>query len=126
MTFVNPAYPLATPPYIGPTSYLLPNDTLPGAYDSSYLSPRYDDADFPEYERYRGYGNRYDDYRYKNEERRKDIFGLPVLGGDEKGDGGFGMGSGLIGLLIGKLLPALLGGGKDGKEGGGLLGGLLG
>lgn len=126
MTFVNPAYPLATPPYISPTSYLLPNDT---AHDSSYLSPRYGSdyptyrTGIPEYEDYMKSHTRYK--KDKDNDRREDIFGLPVLGGDEKGDGGFGLGSGLIGLLVGKLLPALLGGGKN-DEKSGFLGGLLG
>ncbi len=118
MTFVNPAYPLATPPYIGPTSYLLPNDT---AHDSSYLSPRHG-SDYPTY---RTGISEYEDYmKYRKKDKdeaddhNKGLFGLPKIGELDTG-------SGLIGLLIGKLLPALLGGGKDGEHGG-LLGGLFG
>jgi hypothetical protein len=53
-------------------------------------------------------------------ENRTGLFGGPVLGADEKGNGGLDVFSGVGGFLLSKLL----GGGKDG--GGGLFGGLFG
>ncbi len=126
MTFpVNAYRPVATPDYLPPTSYLLPTYTPKESYVASHTSllPPYKGTRITEYDDYVKYKKDKDD-----DDRRKDSLGLPVLGGDEKGDGGLGTGAALIGLLVGQLLPALLGG-KDGKEGGGLgglLGGLLG
>ena len=54
-------------------------------------------------------------------ENRKGLFGGPVIGANEQGNGGLDIFSGLAGFL----LPKLLGGGKN-KEGGGFLGGLFG
>jgi hypothetical protein len=56
-------------------------------------------------------------------ENRTGLFGGPVIGANEKGNGGFDVFSGLASFL----LPKLLGGGKNkDKEGGGFLGGLFG
>jgi hypothetical protein len=54
-------------------------------------------------------------------ENRKGLFGGPVIGANEKGNGGLDIFSGLAGFL----LPKLLGGGKN-KDGDGFLGGLFG
>jgi hypothetical protein len=54
-------------------------------------------------------------------ENRKGLFGGPVIGANEKGNGGFDVFSGLASFL----LPKLLGGGKN-NDGGGFLGGLFG
>ena len=56
-------------------------------------------------------------------ENRTGLFGGPVLGADEKGNGGLDVFSGVGGFLLSKLL----GGGKDGEGGlGGILDGLFG
>ncbi|MFN9691097.1 MAG: hypothetical protein ACK551_03245 [Vampirovibrionales bacterium] len=56
-------------------------------------------------------------------ENRKGLFGGPVIGANEKGNGGIDIFSGLAGFL----LPKLLGGGKNkDNDGGGFLGGLFG
>jgi hypothetical protein len=56
-------------------------------------------------------------------ENRKGLFGGPVIGANEKGNGGLDIFSGGLGFVLSKLL----GGGKNkDKEGGGFLGGLFG
>jgi len=54
-------------------------------------------------------------------ENRTGLFGGPVIGANEKGNGGLDLISGGLGFVLSKLL----GGGKN-KDGGGFLGGLFG